>query len=95
VLILLRRGLLRLHPLYLCRLLLHHRRRLGLVEDVLVFAQELRERLLYHLMVDCFFYFYDLYLQQVTHEGREVLRELVRDGVFPFGCRCETIYVLS
>ena len=46
-------------------------------------------------MVDGFLYFYDLNLQKITHEGREILRELVSDGVFPFGCRCEIINVLS
>jgi hypothetical protein len=46
-------------------------------------------------MVDGFFYFDDLDLQEVAHKRREVLRELVRDSVFTFGCRCEIIYVLS
>lgn len=46
-------------------------------------------------MVDSFFYFDNLYLQEVTHEGGEVLRELVRDRVFPFGSSYEIIYVLS
>jgi hypothetical protein len=46
-------------------------------------------------MVDSFFYFDNLYLQEVTHEGGEVLSELVRDRVFPFGSSYEIIYVLS
>lgn len=46
-------------------------------------------------MVYSFFYFDDLNLQEVTHESSEVLRELIRDRVFPFGSSYEIIYVLS
>ena len=46
-------------------------------------------------MVDSFFYFDNLYLKEVTHEGSEVLRELICDRVFTFGSSYEIIYVLS